>query len=192
MKPTKYIACLTFLFTTVMVCRSQNLEKVTVQSDMGSGIFNLVYKTKSTVPGTVQVSILDSNGKTVFTESIIKTLSFARPYNFNDQSTGDFTLVVEDKEGKIEKKITYSIKKVESMIEVSKIANASDKYMLRIVNHDDDQIHVKILDSDKNVLHEESITVNGKYAVVYNLRKFKTSPTFEVSGSNGVLKTFSF
>jgi hypothetical protein len=192
MNISKSVAYLAIFSASVMVCIGQSAEKVTITTDMGSGIFNLVYKTKATVPGTVQVSILDGKGQTVFNESITKTLSFSRPYNFNDQGQGDYKIVVEDKDGKIEKKILYTIKKVESHIQVEKIANAKDKYLLRISNTDSDQIHVKILDSDKNVLHEESITVSGKYAVVFNLNKINTSPTFEVSGSSGDVKTFVF
>ncbi|HTJ51217.1 MAG TPA: hypothetical protein VL443_17270, partial [Cyclobacteriaceae bacterium] len=77
-------------------------------------------------------------------------------------------------------------------IDVSKIANATNKYLLSIENKESDQIQVKIFDQAKNVIHEESITVNGKFAVVYNLNKLKSVPTFEVSGSSGVRKNFNF
>ncbi len=188
----KSVAYLAIFSASAIVCNGQTFEKVTVLTDMGSDVFNLIYKTKATTPGTVQVSILNGKGETVFTESISKTLSFSRPYNFNDQGEGSYKIVVEDKDGKTEKNILYSIKKVDSNIEVEKIANAKNKYLLRISNTDADQIQVRILDRDKNVVHEESITVNGKYAVVFNLNKINSSPTFEISGSSGNVKTFTF
>jgi hypothetical protein len=191
MNLSKCIAFVALFTASVVVCSGQNMEKISIQSDMGAGIFNLIYKTKATTPGTVQVTILDSKGATIFNESIYKTLSFSRPYNFNDQATGDYKMVVEDKDGKAEKGLTYAIKKVDSNIEVEKIANAKGKYLLRITNTDADQIHVKIMDEAKNIVHEEYITVNGKYAVVFNLAKVET-PTFEISGSAGNSKTFTF
>jgi hypothetical protein len=188
MKPVKFIACLILFCALCMTCYGQT-EKVSI-ADYGSGIFKLIYMANE--PGTVKVSILNSKDETIFTESLYKVSSFSRPYNFNDQGAGNYKMVVEDKDGKTEKPISYSIKKVESLIDVSKIANASNKYLLSIENKESDQIQVKILDQAKNVIHEESITVNGKFAVVYNLNKLKSVPTFEVSGSSGARKNFNF
>ncbi|HEY3403252.1 MAG TPA: hypothetical protein VGK59_07685 [Ohtaekwangia sp.] len=188
MKLTKIITCVTLLSAAVLTCSGQASEKVTVQ-DLGYGIFKLVYI--SNAPGSVKVSIANTKGETIFQETIPKTASFARPYNFNDQGTGEYKITVEDKDGKTEKKIAYTIKKVESLVDVFPIANTPNKYLLSVENKESDQIQVKILDTSNNLLHEESINVNGKFSVVYNL-KVKTKPTFEVTGSSGNTKTFTF
>jgi hypothetical protein len=190
MKPTKFVSLIAFLYLFVLTCAGQAPEKVTVQTDVSSGIFKLTYK--AAAPGTVKVSIINSKDETIFTETLTKMAAFVRPYNFNDQGMGNFKILVEDKDGKTEKIVSFSVKKVESAFDVSKIANAQNKYLLSIENKDADQIQVRIVDAEKNVLHEESITVNGKFSVVYNLNKVKASPTFEVAGSNGVWKTFTF
>jgi hypothetical protein len=190
MKPTKIIVTLAFFCGSILTCTAQTAEKVTIQSDLGYGIYSLVYKTP--VPENVKVLILNDKGDVIFKESLAKTMSFSRPYNFSDQPAGEFTIVVEDKDGKTERKIMYAIKKVGSSVDVSRIANASNKYLLVIDNKEADQIQVKIVDKGKNVVYEESIMVNGRYAVVYNLDKLNTAPTFEVASSDGIWKTFSF
>ncbi|HLZ16986.1 MAG TPA: hypothetical protein VKQ08_08095 [Cyclobacteriaceae bacterium] len=189
------IVFFSLLLSASVVGVGQSPEQVTIQTDLGYGIFNVIYKTKATMPGTVHVSILNDLGKVIFTEAIYKTRSFSRPYNFNDIGMGEFKLLVEDSEGKIEKKISFTSpqkKGVESDIQVVKIGNSPNKYILAIANNEPDEIHVKILGADKEVLHDESIAVSGKYSVIFNLTHIKTSPTFEVTGSNGVLKTFEF
>lgn len=170
-------------------CNGQANEKVAIQSNVGPGIVMLIYKT--TQVGNVKISILNSKDEVIFTESL-KMGSFTRPYNFNDQQQGDFKIVVEDKEGKTEKKFSYSVKKVESSIVVTKIVNAKNKFLLSVENKEPDQINVRILGDDKNVLHEESITVNGKLAVVFNVSETVTHPVFEVAGNSGDWKTFNF
>lgn len=188
MRSFKFLVCIAVFYMVAFTARGQTSDKIAI-ADVGSGIFKLVYKSNDS--GPLKVSIMNSKGETIFTETL-KTSAFMRPYNFNDQGPGEFKFVVEDKGGKTEKTILYSIKKVESKIDVSKIANAQNKYLLSIENNDSDQILVRILDSQKDVIHEESLTVNGKSAIVFNLNKIKDSPTFEVAGSDGVWKTFTF
>jgi predicted DNA binding protein len=189
MKTQKLIFLVMFFCTAIVSSRGQSGEKVTIQSNVAPGIFILVYKAKQVE--NVKISILNSKNELIFTESL-KLASFSRPYNFNDQGQGDFKIIVEDKEGKTEKKISYTLRKVESVVAVTKIANAKNKYLLAVENKESDQIAVKILGNDKNVVHEEVISVNGKFAVVFNVSETVTNPVFEVAGSDGVWKTFAF
>jgi hypothetical protein len=189
MKSVKLLACIICSCQFSMIGLAQTSGKVFI-TDMGSGIFRLAYTTS--VPENVSVSVVNNKGETIFKESLHKTSSFSQPYNFSDQPAGDFTVVVEDKQGKTKNTISYAIRTVESTIEVSRIANSPDKYLLAIENNDLDQVQVRILDKDNNSLHDETIIVMGKFAVVYNLSKLKTLPTFEVTGSNGIRKTFRF
>ncbi|MGC4023572.1 MAG: hypothetical protein QM734_17270 [Cyclobacteriaceae bacterium] len=189
MKILKSSLCIMFLCALISSSYGQAANKVTLM-DVGSGIFKLIYRT--TGQDNVKVTLLDNSNHTIFTETLYKTGSFARPYNLNDEDGGDFKIVVEDKDGKTEKNFSYAVNKVESNIDVSKIANAQNKYLLSVENKDADQISVRIYDSEKNLIHEQSIRVNGKFSVVYNLEKVKDRTVFEVAGSNGVAKTFTF
>jgi flagellar hook assembly protein FlgD len=164
--------------------------KMSVVSDATTGIYKVVYR--SAEAGKVKVSILDANKELVFTETLNNVESFSRPYNFSNLSQGEYTIVVEDKNGKTEEKVSYHFVKVQSTIEVAKIGNEQNKYLLSVENKATDLIHVRILDVTGNVLHEQSMTVNGKFSVVYNLNKVKTAPIFEVSGSDGAMKTVNF
>ena len=187
MKSTTCIVTAVLVCVAVFVCSGQGSEKVTVQ-DMGSGIFKLSYVSPS--PATVKVAIQKSNGATVFSESLTKVSSFSRPYNFSSQGPGDYKFVVEDKDGRTEQPISYTVKKVESLVEVIPIANEPGKYLLSVDNKESDQLKVVIKDH-KGILREESLFVSGRFSVVYNL-KVKTTPTFEITGSSGNTKTFTF
>lgn len=185
MKPAKLLMSMA-LSLLVIACYAQG-EKITVES-FSSGIVKLLYKGQT---GSVKVSIVNGQSETIFSESL-KGPTFLRPYNLAEIGPGSYKLVIEDKDGKTEKNVSFAIKKVESIVDVSKIGNTKNKYLLSVENKSTDEIQVRVVDSDGNVLHDESITVNGKFAVVYNLDRVKSGLTFQVTGSSGVEKTFSF
>ena len=157
--------------------------KMTVVSDATRGIYKVVYKTSEM--GKVKVSIFNDVRELVFVETITNVESFVRPYNFNSLPQGEYTIVVEDKNGRTEEKVNYFFKKVESKAEVTKIANEAGKYLVSIENKESDLIEVRIIDAENNVLHDQTMTVNGKFSVIYNLTKVKGEVSFEVIGSNG-------
>ncbi len=163
---------------------------MTVVADATTGIYKVVYQ--SAEVGKVKISIFDETNGLVFTETLTNVESFARPYNLSNLTQGEYTIVVEDKNGRTEEKINYSFKKVESAVEVVKIANEANKYLLSIQNKETDLILVRIYDNESNLLHEQSMTVNGKFSVIYNLNKVKTAPTFVVTGSNGEPRTINY
>jgi hypothetical protein len=176
------------MFAAMVVNAASPLK--TFISEATTGVYKLVYKT--TGAGKVKVSIYDENRDLIFTETLTNVESFIRPYNFSNLSQGDYTIVVEDKTGKTEEKVAYYFKKVESAVEVTKIANEANKYLLSVENKETDLIDVKILDAERNILHEESMTVNGKFSVIYNLTTIKGEITFEVIGSDGLIKTIKY
>ncbi|SRR5260221_3461073 len=185
---TKFFALIIFMFGA-LVSNAAPL-KVAVVSDATAGIYKLIYKTSEA--GKVKVSIYNVGRELIFTETLLNVESFIRPYNFSNLSQGEYTIVVEDKNGKTEEKVNYFFKKVTSTVEVSKIANEANKYLLSVENKETDLIDVKILDGADNILHQQSMTVNGKFSVIYNLTKVKGEVTFQVTGSNGQTKTIKY
>ncbi len=164
--------------------------KLAVISDATTGVYKLVYRAAEA--GKVKVSILNSAQEIIFTETLSSVQSFVRPYNFSNLTQGEYTIVVEDKNGKTEEHVSYYFKKVESNVDVTKIANESRKYLLSVENKETDLIDVKIIDKSNNVLHQQSMTVTGKFSVIYNLTSVQGDVTFEVTGSNGAVKTFNY
>ncbi len=185
---TKFFALIIFMLGA-MVANAVPL-KTTVIADATAGIYKLIYRTAEA--GKVKVSIYNADGDLVFTETLAHVESFTRPYNFSNLSQGEYSIVVEDKNGKTEEKVSYYFKKVQSIVEVTKIANEANKYLLSVENKDADLIDVKILDAESNILHQQSMTVNGKFSVVYNLTAIKGEITFEVVGSDGLIKTIKY
>ena len=180
-----------FVLALGQTATGQGSERVTIQYYVGGDIVKVIYKTNT--PGTVTVTIMNDKRETIFTESIPNTASFSRPYNLSELRSGKYSIVVVDKEGKTEKELAYAIKKkVESTIDVIKIANATNKFLLSVENKEADQIQVRILDQDKKVIHEELLSVNGKFAIVYNLSRVTGTVTFEVGGTSGNWKTFTY
>ena len=185
---TKFFALVIFMFGA-MIANASSL-KMAVVSGATTGVYKLIYK--GTEAGKVKVSIFNVNRDLIFTETLLNVESFIRPYNFSNLSQGEYTFVVEDKHGKTEEKVDFYFKKVQSTVEVSKIANELNKYLLSVENKEADLIDVKIIDSENNVLHQQAMTVNGKFSVIYNLSTVKGEITFEVTGSNGETKTIKY
>jgi hypothetical protein len=128
----------------------------------------------------------------IFTETLTHVESFSRPYNFSNLGQGEYTIVIEDKAGRTEEKVSYFFRKVESTVAVTKIANEANKYLLSVENKNADLIDVKIVDAESNILHEQSMTVNGKFSVIYNLTTIQGEITFVVIGSDGLIKTIKY
>jgi len=186
---SKVLALVIFLFSTAVFANTTPI-KMLVVSDATRGVYKVVYRNAES--GKVKVSIYTGSHELVFSETIANVESFVRPYNFSNLSQGAYTIVVEDKNGKTEEKVSYYFKKVQSIVEVTKIANEANKYLLSVENKDADLIDVKILDAESNILHQQSMTVNGKFSVIYNLTAIKGEITFEVIGSDGLIKTIKY
>lgn len=182
------IAAVVFMFFAVLANGAP--VKMSVSADVNSGIFKVTYK--SNEAGKVKISIFGAAHELVFTETLARIESFVRPYNLSNLAQGEYTIVVEDRNGRSEEKIDYTFKKVSSAVEITKIANEADKYLLNIQNSERDLIQVRIYDNDGNLLHEQSMSVKGSFSVIYNLSKVKTNPVFEVTGSDGESKRINY
>ncbi|MFZ6013797.1 MAG: hypothetical protein ACOYXT_25885 [Bacteroidota bacterium] len=139
--------------------------------------------------GKVKVSIVDQNNDVVFSEVLNNIGSFKRPYNFSQLAPGQYTIVLEDKNGKQIEKVNYTMNKINSYIRVSKLANAEKKFMLNITTDGTESVTVRILNRDNVLIHEQKVEVNGSFGLVYNLNQIKTLASsgiaFEVSTSSG-------
>jgi hypothetical protein len=105
-----------------------------VMSSDKFNVFNIHYRTAE--KGTVKLSIIDSKNKTVFSEILLNTSSFVRPFNFSQLHEGVYTVVLEDKNGKQSEKINYVVNQLTSFVSVSPVANQDGKYRLNVYNND--------------------------------------------------------
>lgn len=158
-----------------------------------SQVYKVYYKTNET--GKVKVSIINSRNELVFSEVMSNVASFVRPYNFSELPEGEYTIVLEDKNGKQVEKVNYTMNKIVSFVKVTEVANADNKYMLNIANNGSEVVTVRIF-SGNALVHTQNIEVTGAFGQVYNLNQIKAatnaSITFEVSSSSGKYQSITF
>lgn len=158
-----------------------------------SQVYKVYYKTKEA--GKVKVSIINSSNQLVFSEVMNNVASFVRPYNFSELPEGEYTIVLEDKNGKQVEKVNYTMNKIVSFVKITEVANADHKYMLNVANNGSEVVTVKIF-SGNSLLHTQDVQVTGAFGQVYNLTQVKAATdakiTFEVSTSSGKFQSITF
>ena len=182
------------LMCTLMFARGIDEPKpikgssVAVTNAAGSTLYKVYYKSEKV--GRVKVSIIDEKGNILFNETINKVDGFLRPYNFDGLPEGEYTVKVEDENGKTVEKVSYKAGRVEKLIHVQKL-HGENKYMLSIASPKAEDVFIYIFDDQNNLIYNEIQSINGAFAQVYNLQDMK-SFTIEVSDKFGVLKKVSY
>jgi hypothetical protein len=142
--------------------------------------------------GKVKISILNGKDQLVFSEVLLNTGSFTRPYNFSELAEGEYTILVEGNGVKQAEKVNYSIAKVTSFAMVTEIANQANKYLLNVSNKGTQNVTVRIYSNDGTLLHVQTLEVTENAGIIYDLNKVKTNDstiTFEISLDGGNVQT---
>jgi hypothetical protein len=143
--------------------------------------FNLFYKSAGL--SNVKVSILNANGKEVFTEVIKKTDGFSRPYNLRKHPEGDYTIVVEDSQGK--QTGNFILGGVERPKAAHIIKLDDHRYMLSMPNNiNPGKVTIKIYDGSE-LVHEQAKEISDGFSQVFNIKNINEAVTFEVTDSKG-------
>lgn len=159
-------------------------SSVAVTNSLGSSLVKVYYKADQA--GNVKISIL-KNGKLLFTETLTKVAGFVRPYNFSGLQAGEYTVQIEDKQGKRTEKVDYLAGRIEKYISIVKLAEEG-KYLLSVNSRSRDKINVSVYNHKNEILHSQDKTVSNAFAEVLNLKDINRF-TIEVSDSQGVIKT---
>jgi hypothetical protein len=163
-------------------------SSVAVTNIIGSTLYKVYYKSERL--GKVKVSIMDENGNTLFNETMNKVDGFLRPYNFEGLPEGQYTVKVEDENGKTVEKVNYKLGRVDKLIHVQKLAG-ENKYMLSIASPKPEDVFIYIFDEKDNLIHNEIQFIKGEFAQVYNLKDVP-SFTIEVYDKFGVVKKVTY
>ena len=143
--------------------------------------FNLFYQPAGV--SNVKVSIVNSSGKEIFSESIYKTDGFVRPYNFERQAEGDYTITVDDGMETRSQKITYQASTRAKAARIIKLADS--KYLLAIHgNLVSGKVNIKVFDGSK-LVHEQSNEIAGDFGQVFTLKNAEETVSFEVTNDRG-------
>lgn len=179
------------VITLLLISTTSFATNVTVKTNK-QGVFSIQYK--NTEKGNVRVYILNSKNQEIFSESFQNVSSFTRPYNFTQLAEGEYTIVIEDKNGKQVEKINYTRNKLVSYVHVSRVPNKENKFWLNVANNGTETLTVNIYSENGTRLHEQSVEVTGTLSMVYDLTKVKTAKAivFEVVDGNNKIHTISF
>jgi len=164
--------------------------KLSVKETSKANVYNIQYA--STQKGKVEVSILDSQNVTVFSEVISNLSSFVRPYNFSSLPEGEYTIAIKDENGLHTEKINYTFDKLINYTSVAALPNKENKYWVNIANNGRESVAVRILSEQGTILFEESVIVTGSYQMIYDLSKVKGKVTFEVIDGNNQIHAATF
>jgi hypothetical protein len=185
------IIILAFAFLSFTAVKAESPATMSVLYNAASGVYKVCYKSAET--GRVKLAIYNANNNLVFSEVMNNISSFIRPYNFSQLSEGEYTIVLEDKNGKQVEKVNYRLNKIESIIRVSKLSGADNKFVLNVANTGSENIIVKIYDGSNNLLHVQTETVTGSFGLIYNLTPAKVaSVRFEISTASGKTETITY
>ncbi|MEO8473397.1 MAG: hypothetical protein ABI477_14455 [Chryseolinea sp.] len=149
--------------------------------------FKLYYK--ATEQSNVRVSILDSDRKVVYTETIQHVDGFVRPYNIASLSNGEYTVEVADRSGVQTQKLSVAKESSEKLAHVFKVSGEDGKYLLTVSNKESRDLNVKIYDDANNMIYNQVETAGADFARIYNLKKYAGKFTFEVTDSTGKSKS---
>jgi hypothetical protein len=188
-------AKLVVFLLALVLCFAANASapaSLTITPDTQGGVFNVLYKTA--MSGKVKISILDNHNEVVFTEVLNNVASFKRPYNFNELTAGEYTIVVENKNGRYEEKVNHLQNPVKTFLKVGKISDT--RYTVNVTSTGTEDVTLRIYDNVSGLVHEQSFIIDGGYGLIYNLSKVKSSPEsiviFEISTASGDFQTQMF
>lgn len=185
---TNYVV-LALLMVIGSVINVNGLDKPKAPANMAvlkaGSTFKLYYKNVKS--GNVKVTIYDSKGKEVFEESFTDVENFVRPYNFSALKEGEYTITLENEEGKQSTTINYSNEKIASLVKMK-----NNRFVVAVPNKSSNEITVSIFDAAKKLVYTSTHNTNSDFAGLYNVSKLSGELTIEVSDNNGFIKSFNY
>jgi hypothetical protein len=190
MKTKSVVFALSMAFVSVAAVAADPVgPKVVIVNQKEAGIFKVIYEGGQA--GRVTMRIYNSSGRVVFAESINGIDGFIRPVNFSGMKPGEYTIEIANASGKQTQTVSYRMENKNQTIHVAKLGDES-KYLLAVGNIGAEEITVRIFDGDKNLVHNENLTIDGNFGQVYNLRNVSGMPSFEVTNQMGTTKVVKY
>lgn len=161
-------------------------EPTTTRVSLKGDVVKIFYRSENS--DRVKVTIYDIRSNIIFSEQIKSESSFVRPYKLKDLPYGEYTVVIEDKNGKTEEKVSYF--KEEAQVMASIISKKNNRgAVVALFSKGEAEVTYRMVDSSNNVLYSETQKVNGQNTKAFNLERVQGAVTLEVSDSNGLLES---
>ena len=184
---TKSVLMGVLMSVSAMAFASGPSFKVAVVNQKESGIFKIIYEGET--KGDVKLNVLNSAGTVVYHETLKDVDNFMRPLNFGGMAYGEYSVELVDNTGKKVQVINYATPATGTVgnVRVSKTAEAG-KYLLAVANAGVSEMNVKIYDGASELVHSQTVSVNGSLGLIYNLKKISGEPTFTVTDKAGTVQ----
>lgn len=199
MKTRSILVAVFALVSSIAFANEPGIPKVVVINQKETGMFKVIYE--GAKKGAVKMSIVNNEGTIVFAETVYGTDGFVRPVNFKGMEPGQYTIEIADGNGTHAQKVEYAVEgkskktigmRISNNVHVAKITNDDSKYLLAVANANSEDINVKIFDGENNLVHNQTVTVNGNLGLVYNLKQVSGTPTFEITDKTGKTRTIRY
>jgi hypothetical protein len=152
-------------------------SKVAVVNQSNS-VYKLIYE--GATAGKVTLKIYDNSSNVIFTETKNGLSKFILPLNFAGLEQGEYSIEITDGTGTQIQKINHAVENTVNAaakaVHISKLQDG--KYLVSAATSG--SINVQIFDNEDNLIHSQNFDVNGKLAVVYNLKNIEGQPSFLV------------
>jgi len=153
-------------------------SKVVVVNQNNS-VYKLIYE--GVTAGKVMLKIYDQSSNVIFAETKKGLSKFILPLNFGGLEQGEYSIEITDETGTQIQKVNHAtenntVNAAAKGVHISKMKDG--KYLVSATTSGN--INVQIFDGNDNLVHSKSFDVNGKLAVVYNLKNIEGQPSFLV------------
>jgi len=150
--------------------------------NQSNSVYKLIYE--GATAGKVTLKIYDKSSNVIFTEIKKGISKFILPLNFAGLEQGEYSIEITDDAGKQTQKVNHIITEnvrtkavvTATSVHITKLKDG--KYLMSA--NDGGNFNVQIFDGNDNLVHSRNFKVDGKLAVVYNLKGVEGQPNFLV------------
>jgi hypothetical protein len=149
-------------------------------------VFKVIYQ--GSVESMVKITIFTADNQAIFSEKIVSSGKFVRPYNFSHLPKGDYKICVDDQNGQhVEKRCNTETGEIDQMSgrgntcvsHVVKLKDADNKYLVSIPQQGEAAVEIRIYDQNRQLVFSETLSVDRDFAKVYTIKNLE-DPAIEV------------
>ncbi len=146
--------------------RSDSQSKIAIIQ--GKEVMKLVYLNEQS--NRVLIKVYDEEGHKLVSTGVRSKDGFIQPFNFSEVDEGNYTFEITDDSGTIIENVTLD----RSEVSISTVYKIKDTQKFRVnVLAENDDVEIRIMDEDMNILHRDSFNEADSFSRVYDLASYK-------------------
>lgn len=180
----KHIIFLATLFASFNVMAADPAPGIAIVKAR-ENLYNLFYKGEEN-SNKVRLSIHDNRGNLVMARTYNTKTGFRLPLNFEAMEEGAYTIKLADGKNIFTSRIAHEQKKNKSLLYVSRVHKADNKFLVNFVVPQPDILTFEIYDTKNNLLYSNTKAFDHDDAVVMNMQQLKGPFVFGITNSSGL------